>query len=66
MPPFHPDSVLTVFGYKQGCEKVDEKKIYQLINKSYLNYHLPVPPQEYYLHPFQQRFIDPCSLKSEK
>jgi hypothetical protein len=31
--------------------KLVRKKIYQLVNKSYLNYHLLGPPKEYYLHP---------------
>ena len=51
MPPFIQIVVSTVFAHKQGGKKVDEKKFIRLINKSYLNYYLHVPPKEYYLHP---------------
>ena len=43
--------------------KLVRKKIYRLINKSYLNYHLLVLRKNTICTPFQLRFIDSLLIK---
>jgi len=63
MPPFNEQGVQTVAVYKVCRTEVSGKKVYQLINKSYLNYHLPVLRKITICTRFNYTLSILCSLK---